>query len=322
VRLHSGVRSGRSVDADAVDQVTGLGTAAVLRSALDARASHPSGLAGSGLILLDLDGFHRVNVESGFAAGDALLRSVATRLMDVARAAAQASPSSPTVRMSARLSADEFAVLVEADEEGLAALAQSLQEAVAQAGPDVTACVGFAPGAADDDPQGLMLRAGHGAACREASRSRRDRSPVTRTRRQVRASRSRRTSRSARRCGSVSTSSTHLPIVRLEDDRPVGVETLVRWRREHGALVAPGSFLPFVRRSGLAAEFGAHVLEQAATEWVAALREAVARGGSGAGQGADAAPLGQHRRGTGRAGGLRRAGSPPAGTLRGPSGAR
>jgi len=53
------------------------------------------------------------------------------------------------------------------------------------------------------------------------------------------------------------------------------VETLVRWRREATTLVAPGSFLPFVRRSGLAAEFGAHVLEQAATEWVAGLRGAV-----------------------------------------------
>jgi diguanylate cyclase len=275
VRLHSGVRSGRSVDADAVDQVTGLGTAAVLRSALDARASHPSGLAGSGLILLDLDGFHRVNVESGFAAGDALLRSVATRLMDVARAAAQASPSSPTVRMSARLSADEFAVLVEADEEGLAALAQSLQEAVAQAGPDVTACVGFAPGAADDDPQGLMLRAG------TALRAARRRGPAAivadadATAGSSLAEQEDLEVRTALRLGEYELH--YLPVIRLVDDRPAGVETLVRWRREHGALVAPGSFLPFVRRSGLAAEFGAHVLEQAANEWVAALREAVSQ---------------------------------------------
>jgi len=265
-------RSGWSVDAEPIDHVTGLGAAANLRSVLVAHAAGPDGLAGSGLVLLDLDGFHRVNIHAGFAAGDALLRTVATMLKDEANDAA---PGEPVVRLIARLTADEFAVFVEADEDALLAFAARLQEAVTEVTPSVTACVGSAPGDASDTPQDLVLRAG--AALRAARR--RGAGSIVGAE-EVTASTSLAEQedlevRTALRLGEYELH--YLPVMRLSDDRPAGVETLVRWRREHGTLVAPGSFLPFVRRSGLAAEFGAHVLEQAADEWVRVVRDAVTR---------------------------------------------
>jgi diguanylate cyclase (GGDEF)-like protein len=258
------------VDADTRDAVTGLAGAVRLRSELAARASEPRGLDGSGLVLLDLDGFHRVNVRFGFVAGDTLLRSVAARLSEALADPAHAAASSA---LSARLSADEFAVLIDADEDDLAALAERLQAAVAKADPDASACIGYATGAASDAAQDLMLSAG--AALRSARRHG-PRSIVSAAAATVAPSLAEQEDlevRTALRLGEYELH--YLPVIRLDDGLPAGVETLVRWRREHGTLVAPGSFLPFVRRSGLAAEFGAHILEQAANEWVAGLRDAV-----------------------------------------------
>lgn len=256
--------------AESIDPVTGLGNASDLRAALEVRAAAPGGLSGCGLILLDLDGFHRVNVRSGFEAGDALLRSVAARLTE----GQPDGSSDAAARSVARVSADEFAVLIDADEVELAAHADRARAATSEAHASITACVGYASGAEGDTPQDLVLRAG--AALRSARRHGPD-SIAGDADAAVGSSLAEQEDlevRTALRLGEYELH--HLPIVRLADGRPVGVETLVRWRREHGALVAPGSFLPFVRRSGLAAEFGAHVLEQAATEWVAALRDAVA----------------------------------------------
>lgn len=253
-----------------MDRVTGLSTAPGLRSALVTRAGAARGLEGCGLVLLDLDGFHTVNVRSGLEAGDTLLRSVAARLTD---ASDDGVSGAPVVSVAARVSADEFAVLADADGTALAALAQRLQQAVMQADPTVTACVGYAAGAATDTPQDLVLRAG---SALRAARLRGPGSIVGAADAAAPSSLAEQEDlevRTALRLGEYELH--HLPIVRLADGRPVGVETLIRWRRERGTLVAPGSFLPFVRRSGLAAEFGAHVLEQAATEWVDTLRQAV-----------------------------------------------
>jgi len=86
------------------DPLTGLANRALLeerlRTALarDARSGE-----GTGALFLDLDGFKNVNDRHGHAVGDAVLRTIAERLVSAVR-------PSDTV---ARLGGDEFVVLVE-----------------------------------------------------------------------------------------------------------------------------------------------------------------------------------------------------------------
>lgn len=79
------------------DTVTGLSNRAALMA--DLRRSR-SPLLPQGLLLIDLDGFKRVNDIHGHQAGDACLKAVAQRLKRVCRTAARIS----------RLGGDEFAV--------------------------------------------------------------------------------------------------------------------------------------------------------------------------------------------------------------------
>jgi diguanylate cyclase (GGDEF)-like protein len=78
------------------DPLTGLAN----RAALDSRATRSD--AGETLLFLDLDGFKEVNDRLGHAAGDAVLRAVAERLLGCLR----------EEDLAARFGGDEFAVLL------------------------------------------------------------------------------------------------------------------------------------------------------------------------------------------------------------------
>jgi diguanylate cyclase (GGDEF)-like protein len=102
--------------------------------------------------LVDLDGFKAVNDAGGHAAGDAMLKGVATALAGAVR-------ETDTV---ARLGGDEFAVLADISVSFSGEmLAERLREAVARVGEGsgVTASVGVAEVQPGDDVEDLMHRA-------------------------------------------------------------------------------------------------------------------------------------------------------------------
>jgi diguanylate cyclase (GGDEF)-like protein len=103
------------------DPLTGLANRAMFESAL-LQALGRDGRAGVGVLYFDLDSFKAVNDTFGHAAGDLLLRAVASRLDECVPAGA----------VAARIGGDEFVVALPdiATHEALAALAQRLQHAL------------------------------------------------------------------------------------------------------------------------------------------------------------------------------------------------
>jgi diguanylate cyclase (GGDEF)-like protein len=53
------------------------------------------------------------------------------------------------------------------------------------------------------------------------------------------------------------------PVMRMADDRMVGVEALLRWNHPSEGLVAPGAFLPVLEDSGLILEVGCWIVREA-----------------------------------------------------------
>jgi diguanylate cyclase (GGDEF)-like protein len=136
----------------ATDSLTGIPNRRAylerVASAIDAAAwGHPTAVC-----LVDLDGFKAVNDAGGHAAGDFMLRSVATALGGAVR-------ETDTV---ARLGGDEFAVLADVSVTFSGEmLAERLRQAVAAVGAasGVTASVGVAEVQPGDDVEDLMHRA-------------------------------------------------------------------------------------------------------------------------------------------------------------------
>jgi diguanylate cyclase (GGDEF)-like protein len=227
-----------------------------------------------GLVLLDIDGFHAHNRTHGHDAGDRLLRAVAAGLVEAA----------PEGAHILRLSGDEFAAIVPcADEADLLIEGRALAASVTELAPSVSASCGVA--IVDGDARGSVRRAGLAlAAARRAGPGRVHGVPdagaplssVEQDDLDV---------RTALRLGDYelhfqplvvpSSATTTTPAT------PVGVEALVRWRRDASELLSPGVFLPTVRRAGLAAEFGANVLADALGHWVGTLRSALVGGNGG-----------------------------------------
>jgi diguanylate cyclase (GGDEF)-like protein/PAS domain S-box-containing protein len=198
------------------------------------------------LLHLDLDGFKTVNDSLGHGVGDALLRQVASRLVEQVR------PGDAV----GRLAGDQFLVLArDVDDSEAAALAFRLQSSFSAPFPaeglavPLSASIGVAVAApGPGDAHELLSDAD--SAMYAAKAAGRDRvhlfSPALRE-----AARWRLEVATRLRDGAIDQLVVHYqPLVRLDTGAVEGVEALVRWQHPERGLLAPDTFLSVAEETG------------------------------------------------------------------------
>jgi diguanylate cyclase (GGDEF)-like protein len=213
------------------------------------------------VLCLDLDGFKDINDSLGHLAGDALLRTVASRLLGAVRAA-------DTV---ARLGGDEFAILIDDPQGGLseaAALAQRLLEVISDPvdldGQQVTVAASIGIVAAEPTATPLSLFRDADIAMYRAKVAGRAQwvvfDPEMRTAALERIELERELG-SALAAGQLRL--TYQPVVDLQTERVAGFEALLRWQHPTLGAVGPDRFVPVAEESGLIVPIGRWVLAEA-----------------------------------------------------------
>ncbi|WP_460459329.1 putative bifunctional diguanylate cyclase/phosphodiesterase [Angustibacter peucedani] len=217
------------------------------------------------LLLLDLDRFKLVNDTLGHAVGDALLVAVADRLTS-ALELHDVSDCSPTV---ARLGGDEFVVLlpwvagVEAAVDVARWLLDEVRQPITVEGVELvcTGSIGISVASHAGRAGGELFREADLAMYR-AKTAGRDRVALydsalrAEAESRVRAERRLRAAIERGRLVAV-----HQPIVRLADERVVGVEALMRLVDDEGDLVLPEGFIDVAEDTGLIVELDRWMLE-------------------------------------------------------------
>ncbi len=246
------------------DTVTELPNRALFRDRLTqalarARRSRDS-LA---VLLLDLDGFKKVNDSLGHDTGDRLLREVAERFGQMSR---------PTDTL-ARLGGDEFTLLVEgATEQEAVIVAQRLLESlrtpfsVNDQEIQIHASIGVVLSEDGASVAEDMIRDADVAmyAAKEAGRSRFE---MFRTEMSEKLGARLELEQDLRRALERGELSVHYqPEVDLDSEEIVGVEALVRWTSPTRGNVSPGEFIPLAEQTGLILDVGAFVLNQACAQ--------------------------------------------------------
>jgi diguanylate cyclase (GGDEF)-like protein/PAS domain S-box-containing protein len=242
------------------DSLTGIANRALFKDRLQqslARAARRQ--EKPAILYLDLDGFKTVNDSLGHASGDELLAAVAARLRPYVR----------TGDTMARLGGDEFAILLE-DTEDLSApitVAGRIIEALKEPfllGPReivISASIGIAA-LAQETPDELLRNAD--IAMYMAKSAGKGRYEVFKpamheavvTQMQLEADLKRAVERGEFFL-------VYQPLVSLRDQRPTGVEALVRWRHPERGLVLPMTFIPLAEKTGGIVAIGRWVLREA-----------------------------------------------------------
>ena len=244
------------------DALTGVANRAQFSDRLEDAISRAAGSGGTVAVLnLDLDRFSVVNETLGSGLGDELLIAVTERLLAVLDEG----------QSLARIDGDEFAILVEgfAGERGAIELADELLRALEPpvelderdvfTGASIGIAVATGRGAGAES-----LLSDAQVALRRAKQQRRGRYEVfdQTMRRRIRERLD--LERDLRRALDRGEFELHYqPIVSLEEQRIVGLESLVRWSHPQRGLVAPGAFIGLAEETGLIIPLGRWVLQEA-----------------------------------------------------------
>ena len=243
------------------DPLTELPNRAVLRRRVDELAGRSEGAA---LLLIDLDGFKRVNDELGHAFGDAVLRQVAERLVSGVR----------RTDAVARLGGDEFAVLLFGveDRQVAAATAELLISALSQpvSVQAQTVTIGASIGIAiypDDGATKDDLLSNADLALYEVKHQGRHGACVFTPSLRRRADEARAYDKELHRAFERNEFEVfYQPQVRLADETMVGAEALLRWRHPRDGLLSPAAFMTALESRPLSAEVGRWVLRAACAQ--------------------------------------------------------
>ncbi|WP_256646057.1 EAL domain-containing protein [Thermomonas paludicola] len=248
------------------DPLTGLPNRLYLRDRLDRALSSQQRNAQHhfALLYLDVDRFKLFNDSLGHLAGDVVLREVSRRLLECVR----------TPDIVARLSGDEFAILLEEGQQPATAskIAQRIQsrmQAPIQVGErDLQASVSIGIAISHPRYQTIdeMLHDADVALYRAKATGRQRFVLFDETQQKV-AMNVLELELELRNALHVGEFRPYFqPIVQLTDGHTVGYEALIRWQHPVRGLLGPGEFLPVAEESGLIEAIDWHMYRLACTE--------------------------------------------------------
>ncbi|HEX8417898.1 MAG TPA: EAL domain-containing protein [Methylobacterium sp.] len=272
-------RDGAQAHAESVarhDAMTGLANRRLFKETLDERLAAQPDIPPIAVMLIDLDRFKPVNDVHGHAAGDAVLCTVADRLLALM----------PRGNTAARLGGDEFAVLFEygSDTESVGRLAQQIIASLStpvewgQSRLEIGATVGVALATAETATAETLLHAAD-VAMYQGKRDGRgtfrffqlEMGNALKARARVEQELRRGIDR-----GEIEPF--YQPVVALPGRELIGFEVLARWRHPVQGLLGPADFISLAEETGMIADLSWSLMRQACTDaraWPAHLQLAV-----------------------------------------------